>query len=133
MTDLPIQGNRTLNIECIKKAIKLNSKLKPYKIKRNYNKNFYIDKKRKSPFLPTKDNENAYDYLKEIFLSSKYIKSLNKIYDNNVYYSANNYTKKTNYHPLKHHYALLAIAIIIDDLTLNKKIMATKMKNKLQV
>ena len=125
----PFQGNRTLSLESIKKATKLNSKLKPYRIKRNYNQNFYIDKTRKSPFLPSKDNKNAYEYLKEIFLSPKYVKSLNKIYDQKIYDWANNYTNKTNYHPLKQHYALLAIAKILDDLSLNQELISKGKKN----
>ena len=43
----PFEGNRTINPESIKKAEKLNKLLPQYKIKSDFNTNFYLDIKRK--------------------------------------------------------------------------------------
>lgn len=79
----PFQGKRELNQKSIKKAEKLNKKLSHYKIKSNYNKNFYIDKERNYQAPPSKDN-NVDKYLRKLFKSQKFIKIINKIYDNDV-------------------------------------------------
>ena len=124
LINFPFQGNRTLNLESIKKAERLNAKLKRYKIKSNINKNFYIDKHRRiSSFISFLDTTNPYDYLQELFKSPKYFKIINKIYDKNVYNWANEYMNKTNYHPLSQHYALLAIAKTLEYLSINKRYM----------
>ena len=44
----PFQGNRTLNLESIKKAEFLNKLLQPYQIKNDFNRNFFIDIQRVS-------------------------------------------------------------------------------------
>ena len=69
----PFQGKRKLNLKCIKKAEKLNKKIAPYKIKSNYNKNFYIDIERNFQVPPSK-NSKVNEYLRKIFKSSKFIK-----------------------------------------------------------
>jgi hypothetical protein len=121
LTKFPFQGNRTLNIESIKRAQGINSNLKPYKIKTDYNNNFFIDDKRKCPMNSTKENKDPHSYLKKIFSSSEYIKIFCGAYDINVYNWANEYIKKNDYHPLRHHYALLAIVITINNILLNKR------------
>ena len=63
----PFKGNRTLNSESIKKAEKLNNLNYPYKIKFEYNKNFYIDIERKSPVPSSNEKNNVNYYVKKIF------------------------------------------------------------------
>ena len=122
----PFQGYRILNLESIRKAEKLNNNYKPYKKRLEYNNNFYIDNKRLSPVKSTKNKEDAYDYLKELFSSSNYFKMVKKFYDKDVYDWANKYSYKTNYHPYKQHYSLLAIAITLNNLQLNEKYLSEK-------
>ena len=117
----PIQGNRYLNLESIKKAKKLNQKLKPYKATLDSNNNFYIDIKRKSPVNNSKNNKTANDLLKEMFESPEYLVAINKIYDKEIYNVAKEYSKKSNYHPFRHQYALLAIFLTKKYLSLNKE------------
>ena len=124
MIYIPFQGKRELNQESIKKAEKLNKKLPPYKIKSNYNKNFYIDIQRKYKASPSKDNNvnnNGNKYLRKIFNSPKFVKIINQIYDNNVYNWAKQYSKNSKYFPLRHGYGLFAVAKTLEDLSLNKK------------
>jgi hypothetical protein len=118
----PFQGNRLLDLESIKKAEILNNNTKPFERNLDYNSNFYIDNKRISPVKSSQDNRNVYDYLEELFKSSKYIYLIKNIYDNNVYNWANEYSKKTNYHPLSQHYALFAIAMTLENLAFNERI-----------
>ena len=120
LIDIPFQGKRKLNRESIKKAEKLNKILSPYKIKSNFNKNFYIDIERNYQVSPSKDND-AKEYLRKLFKSPKFIKIINQIYDNNVYNWAKQYSKKSNYFPLRHGYGLYAVAKILEDISLNKK------------
>jgi len=117
---VPFQGKRKINEESIKKAIKLNKKLLPYKIKSNYNKNFYIDIERNYKAPPSKDNY-ANEYLIKLFNSTKFIKTINQIYDNKVYIWAKQYSKKSNYFPLRHLYGLYAVAKTLEDISLNKR------------
>ena len=117
----PFQGQRLLNLESIKKAERLNNNYRPYQKKKDYNKNFFIDRKRISPVSSSIMNVDSNYYLKELFESQKYIKIINKLYDNNVYNWANEYGLKTNYHPLEHHNSLLAIAITFSNLQLNER------------
>ena len=121
LINFQIQGNRTLERTSIEKAKKLNEKRFPYVIKADFNKNFFIDRKRKYPGFPSKNKGNPYAYLHKLSKSSKYIELINKIYDKNIYNWANQYSKKSNYHPLSQHYALFAIANTIDYLSLNEK------------
>ena len=93
----PVQGNRSFYSESIKKAEKLNSRMSPYKIKTNY--------------------------LNELFKSTKYIQILNKLYDTNIYNWASSYSQQTSYYPFRHHYALLAIVVSLEYLSLNEKYM----------
>ena len=119
----PFQGNRHLNPGSIQKAIKLNNKLKPYKIKNDYCRTFYLDKEKFSPSPKSKNITDAKEFLMKIFKSSKFIKIINKIYDNNVYYWAKEYSEKSDFVPLRHIYGLLSIAITKYFLDLNEKYM----------
>jgi hypothetical protein len=120
MIYIPFEGKRELNKESIKKAEKLNKKLPPYKIKSNYNKNFYIDIERNYQRPPSKGN-NANEYLRKVFKSQKFINIINQIYDKRVYNWAKQYSKKSNYFPLRHGYGLYAVAKTLEDLSLNKR------------
>ena len=113
----PIQGNRTIDIESIKKAEELNKKVLPYKIKNDFNENFFIDIKRKSPLLESNNNVNPEEYLKKQLKSTQFIQIINKIYDNQIYNFAKEYYNKSKYFPLTHGYGLLAIGKIIEDLS----------------
>ena len=126
----PIQGNRILSYESIRKADKLNKKFDPYSIKKDYNKNFYIDTKRKSPVAPSNETTTVEEYLRKMFNSSKFKETFNKLYDNVVYDWAKEYSKKSNYHPLRHGYGLYAVVKILEDLSLNEKIFNQKKANK---
>ena len=117
----PFEGKRELNQESIKKAEKLNKKFGPYKIKSNYNENFYIDIKRNCPVSPSKESSNVEEYLRKLFRSPKFIKFINQIYDNNVYNWAKTYSKKTKFYPLKHGYSLFALAKTLEDISINKQ------------
>ena len=131
----PIQGNRILNKDNIRKANKLNSKLIPYKIKSDCNKNFFIDFKRKSPVKQNKQKKNVNEILNQIFESKEFSNIICKIYDKNLYKWSKDYINKTNFHPLRHQYALLAVAVISELILANnnmrnknKKILKNKFK-----
>ena len=123
LINFPFQGNRTLSLESIKKAERLNKLFKPYIIKYNYNKNFFIDVKRKSPVSLSNTNKNINLYFQELFGSTRFIETLKKLYNISVYNSATNYSKKNNYFPLRYFYGLFSIVKTIDFLDLNKKYM----------
>ena len=120
LINFPFQGNRVLDLESVKKAEKLNNKFHAYSKKSDFNPNFYIDKERKSPVVQSNENVNIKRFLKNIFKSLEYRKSLNIKYDNNVYSWANEYANKTSYFGLSNHFGLLAIAITLDKLYANK-------------
>ena len=120
LINFPFQGNRSIDLNSIKKAKRLNKKLTTYKIKKDYNANFYIDQKRACPVPPSKENGTAIKFLENLFESPRYISIINKIYDNNVYIWANYFRKNYNYFPLKQHYALLAVVVTINNLSSNK-------------
>jgi hypothetical protein len=117
---IPFERNRGLNQESIKKAEILNKKFHPYKIKTNYNKNFFIDIERNYSTPPSKEN-NVNEYLRKIFKSPKFIDIINKIYNKNVYNWARDYSRKIKFFPLRHGYGLFAIAKIWEDLSINKR------------
>ena len=117
----PFEGKRVLNSKSIKKAEELNKKLPPYLIKSDYNENFYIDLKRKSPIHPSKDKNSVEKYLRELFNSSQFKRKINSIYDNNVYDWAKEYSKKTHFYPLRHGYGLFAVVKTLDYLSINEK------------
>jgi len=121
LINFPFQGNRTLELKSIEKAEKLNLNRIPYKIKSNCNPNFFIDKDRVSPSLPSQKSENPYSFFYRLFKTTKYKKLINKIYDINVYEWANKYLEKIKYHPLSQHFALLSIAKTIELLSSNKE------------
>ena len=117
---IPFEGKRKLNKESVKKAQKLNKKLGPYKIKSNYNENFYIDTKRKCPVPPSKDN-NAKEYLSKIYNSQKFINIINQLYNNNVFNWTKAYSEKTTFYPSRNRYGLFAIAKTLEDISKNKR------------
>ena len=121
LINFPIEGKRELNPESIIKAEKMNKNFPSYKIKSDYNKNFYIDTKRKSPTPPSNDNKKVNQYLTELFKSSKFIHLINQVYDNNVYNWAKEYSKNSNFYPLRHGYGLFAVAKTLEDLSLNER------------
>ena len=102
-------------------AEKINKKNIPYKIKLDYNENFFIDNQRKSPVSPSKNCPKPNDYLKDIFLSKNFICNINKLYNNSIYNWAKNNYENSNYNPLRHLNSLLAINIILGDLSKKKK------------
>ena len=128
----PIQGKRILNKDSIRKANKLNSKLIPYKIKSDYNKNFFIDFKRKSPVKQNKQKTNINEILNQIFESKEFLNIICKTYDKNLYKWSKDYINKTNYHPLKHQYSLLAVAVISELILANNKNMRNQKKKILK-
>lgn len=89
----PIQGNRTINFKSIENGERLNKLIPPYKIQNDYNKNFYIDTERTSPVKFCKDKNNIDSYLKKLFLADNIRKTINKIYNSNIYKYAKEYTK----------------------------------------
>ena len=129
LLNIQFQGNRTLNLESIKKAKRLNKLNKPYKVKFDYNKDFFIDFKRTSPVSESKERKNADLYLKDIFNEPKFFKTIIRFYDLKVYKWAQEYTLKYNYFPLRHLYGLLSIVETIDCLTLNEKYMNKSRKH----
>ena len=120
LINFPIQGNRSLGLESVKKAEKLNAKRIPYKIKTNYNQNFFVDRKRISPSFPSKKTHEPFSFFYSFFKSSNYINIISKLYDINVYNWANEYIEKIRYHPLSQHFALLSIAKTYDCLLSNE-------------
>ena len=125
LINFPFQGNRTLNLKTIEKAEKLNINRIPYKIKSDYNPNFFIDSKRVYSNIPSKNKQNPYSLFYNLLNNRKYKKLITQIYDINVYNSANDYMQKVKYHPLGQHFALLSIAKTLNLLSLNK----VKIKN----
>ena len=115
----PIQANRTLNKESIKKAEKLNKILDSYQIKSDLNRNFFIDNERVSPVPQSKYNKSAEEIVKELFESNHFFDLINKEYDKNVYDWAKESSLNTNFFPLRHIYALLAVSISIEYISVN--------------
>ena len=115
----PIQANRTLNQESIKKAEKLNKILDSYQIKSDLNVNFYLDNERISPVPPSTHNNSAEKILKKLFESNHFLNLINKVYDKNVYDWANKFSHNTKFFPLRQIYALMAIAISIEFISIN--------------
>ena len=133
LINFPFQKKRKLNLKSIKIAKKLNNKYPPYFIKSDYNKNFFIDEKRISPSFSSKNDKNMIGFLTQLFKSNDFIKILNKNYNNNVLNWAEEYRKISDYFPFRHYYSLLAIAITLENLSLNEKFAKTNTKiNKLK-
>jgi hypothetical protein len=134
LINFPVQGNREINQDSIKKAEILCDKLLPYKIKTDYNSNFYIDVERNSPFPISNNNLDVNEYLEKLIKSSIFIKNINKIYDRNVYDFAVEYSLKSNYYPLRNFYALLAVALTKEFLFLNEEYMKkSNFKNSIKI
>ena len=124
----PFQGKRQLDQQSVKKAKKINKNFLPYEKKSDYNKNFFIDIKRKSPVPSSKNNKNVKYYLKKLFNSPDFIRIIDELYDNDVYNWSKEYSQKSNYHPLRHGYALFAIVKLLEDLSKNKSILTNYQK-----
>ena len=96
----PFVGKRRLTDASLKKAEKLNKNNPPYRPKIDYNKNFYINKKRyitissSSSSIKTNSTEQ-YKYIEKLFNYSELYFNIIKFYDNTVYYKAKNYSEKT--------------------------------------
>ena len=114
LINFPIEGNRELNPESIIKAEKLNKKIRPYKIKSDYNNNFYIDIQRKCPVPLSNETKTVQEYLRKLLKSSKFIHIINQLYDSNI-------TSKLYSKNLRNVYGLFAIANTLKDLSLNKR------------
>jgi hypothetical protein len=110
----PIQGNRTIDNESIKKAEILNKNLPSYKIKSDLNINFYIDNERKSPIPHSNDNIENKKYLKNFFKSSKFSESIHKVNKKITYRWKKDYFEKTIKADLKQKYSLLETAVAIE-------------------
>ena len=111
LIDFPFQGNRSLNLESIKKAERLNKLIKPHKMSFDIYNKFYIDIQRLSPVTSSIGNESFHYFLEKLFCSAKFIQAVNKKYNKDIYYWVMKQNNKTNFFPLRHRYGLLAIAI----------------------
>jgi hypothetical protein len=87
----PFEGKRILSYESIIKADELNKKFSPYSIKKDYNKNFFIDIKRKCPVPSSNEKTTVEVYLRKMFNSSIFKETINKVYNNIVYDWAKEY------------------------------------------
>jgi len=121
LIDFPFKGNKTINSESIKKAKILNSNFSSYTRKYDYNQDFFIDKKRKTPVSNINDQRNIDAYLRRFFKSDKYYNIVNEIYDINIYNFAKEYSNKLNSFPFRHEYGLLPIVISVEYIKLNEK------------
>ena len=123
LINFPIQGKRTLNYKSIIKANKIINYTKKYKIKSDFNKNFFIDIDRKSPTKCPQENKTEYEHLGKLFKKEKYIQNIKKVYNNNAYKLAKKCKQnKSSYH-LAHCFELSTFVSIIEHLFLNKKSM----------
>ena len=113
LISFPFEGNRILKKKSIQKALILNKSFHPYDKKKDYNKNFYIDLQRKSPVKSLDLKTRDIQYLNNFFESREFKSIINKIYDKNVYNWAQEYKYKSNHFPMRHNYALLAIAKVL--------------------
>ena len=120
LLDFPFQGNRTLNQNSIKKSELLNNKLSQYKIKSDYNSNFFLDNKRESPVPQTKNYKPIEEYLVKLFKSKTLIKIINSLYNNSVCDWANDYNNTSNFISMKQGYGLLAVALALEHSCLNE-------------
>ena len=123
LINLPFQGNRTLRKESLKKAKKLYNELPTYKIKSDYNENYYLDNERISPVPQTKNYRAAEIYFLKLFNSSYFTQIIDSVYNNSVYTWAKEYSNKSNLFTLRHGYGLLAVAMTLEHLSLNQKYM----------
>ena len=57
-----------------------------------------------------------------MFKSPDYFNIISKIYNKKVYKIAKEYSKKSNYHPFRHEYALLSIFLTKKYLSLNERL-----------
>lgn len=109
----PFSRNRTISDESILKAKKLNTKFGKYKIKNDYNEQFFIDRKRifpvSSPLQSKLDNNiNVKQYLQAYLKNANFINNINKVYDKNICNVAKKY---------KSIIGLIAVGKILKDLT----------------
>ena len=109
----PFNKKKDLSSQSLEKAKNLNKQIPKYKIKSEYNKNFYIDTKRKTPVLESYDNKTNIRYIKKILESSEFRKIIYKVYDKNAYDWVLKKSKNTAKFPYRHLFGLLSIAKII--------------------
>lgn len=112
LTLFPFEKNRELRPESLQKAKNLNKKIPKYQIKFDYNKNFYIDTKRKSPVPESYDNWKNTSYIYEIIESSEFRQTFYKVYDKNAYDWILKYKNKEKF-PYRRPFGLLSIGEII--------------------
>ena len=122
------EGGRSIEQSTIEYAKLINSKYLPYieekekakDFKVNVTDNYVIDElaKGNNKYAELKDINQ---YVKDIF-DSTYIKKIFNLYFNDeIYYFAKNNAETANYHPLRHCYAVLAIAQVIREVEESKR------------
>lgn len=112
---LPFERNRSINLKSIKKAEKLNKMLPPYKIKSDYDINFFIDNERQSPDNSSVCNFDE-EYLLSIIKSPKFKQIIYNHYDKDIYNWAVNFNKTNRFSDLKHLQGLLAVYKVLKDI-----------------
>ena len=90
------------------------------------NKNYYIDIKRISPVHSSIKSKNVDDYVIGYIKQYNFKKNIKKVYGKEIYQWIIEQGKNTNFFPLRHLYALLAIEITIHYISLNNKLMKQK-------
>ena len=135
LINFPIQGKRFINPNSIKLAKNLNKKIGLYEKKYDFKDNFYIDTNRKCPASSRFDLKynDVQNYINEIINSKKIYQYIHKIYNDSVYKWSIEYINRTNYHPLRHIYSLLAIAKTLEDISINQKTLGIKQNTKTEI
>ena len=113
----PFDKNRVIDLKSLEKAKKLNKQSSKYKAKTNFNKDFFIDINKKSPFPKSLNNKDDDNYIGKCLKSFKFRKIINKVYDKSIYNWVFDFSKNTTHIPLRHKFALFSIAKIIEDIS----------------
>ena len=121
LINFPIQGKRALNYQSIIKARKIINYSKKYKIKSDFNPNFFIDIDRRSPTKYPQENKTKYEYLEKLFKTDKYVQNIKNANNNNAYKLAKKCKQNKSSYNLEHCFELSTIASIIEYLFLIKK------------
>ena len=106
-----------IDLKSLEKAKKLNKQSSKYKAKTNFNKDFFIDINKKSPFPKSLNNKDDDNYIGKCLKSFKFRKIINKVYDKSIYNWVFDFSKNTTHIPLRHKFALFSIAKIIEDIS----------------
>ena len=117
LISFPFQKKRKLSSQSLQKAKNLNKQIPKYKIKLDYNNNFFIDTKRKTPVLESYNNKTNLSYIKEILESPEFKKIFYQVYDENTYDWALKYSKNITKFPYRHLFGLLSVEKIIKYIT----------------